>query len=218
VAHLVFLHTAEVNVGTFERLTLELAPGTATTHIADAELLDRARADGLDDPQLAAALDARLRHFVEPGDLVVCTCSTIGGLVESIGSAQGMATMRVDRPMAAEAVGRGHRIAVVAAIESTVESTCALLREEAARAGRDIELIVSVCGEAWARFEAGDHQGYAEAIADHVRTIEPGADVVVLAQGSMSGAAALLSDHDIPVLSSPRLGVAAALERFSRIA
>ena len=213
-----FLHTAEVNVGTFERLTLELAPGTATTHIADAELLDRARTDGLDDPHLATALDARLRHFVEPGDLVVCTCSTIGGLVESIGRAQGLATMRVDRPMAAEAVGRGHRIAVVAAIESTVESTCALLREEAARVGRDIELIVSVCGEAWARFEAGDHQGYAEAIANHVRTIEPGVDLVVLAQGSMAGAAALLGDHDIPVLSSPRLGVAAALERFSRIA
>jgi hypothetical protein len=218
VAHLVFLHTAEINVGTFERLTLELAPGTATTHIADTELLDRARTHGLDDPQLAAALDARLRHFVEPGDLVVCTCSTIGGLVETIGRAQGMATMRVDRPMAAEAVCCGHRIAVVAAIESTVESTCALLREEAAHVDRDIELIVSVCGEAWARFEAGDHQGYAEAIADHVRTIEADVDVVVLAQGSMSGAAALLSDHDVPVLSSPRLGVAAALERFIQIA
>ena len=44
-------------MGTFERLTLELAPGTATTHLADAELLDRARTDGLDDPQLAAALE-----------------------------------------------------------------------------------------------------------------------------------------------------------------
>ena len=218
MAHLVFLHTAEVNVRTFERLTLEMAPGTATTHIADGELLDRARAAGLDDPQLAATLHVRLRHFVEPGDLVVCTCSTIGGLVESIGRDLGMATMRIDRPMAAEAVTRGRRIAVVAAIESTVEPTCALLREEAARAGRDIELVVSVCGDAWAQFEAGDHQDYAMMIADHVRTIGPGVDVIVLAQGSMSGAAALLSDLDIPVLSSPRLGVAAALERFSRSA
>ena len=218
MAHLVFLHTAEVNVNTFERLTLELAPGTATTHIADTELLDRARTDGLDDPQLAATLHARLRRFVEPGDLIVCTCSTIGGLVESIGDDLGMATMRIDRPMAAEAVSRGLRIVVVAAIESTVEPTCALLREEALRAGRNVELVVSVCDDAWARFEAGDHQGYAMAIADHVRTIGPGVDVIVLAQGSMSGAAALLSDLDIPVLSSPRLGVAAALERFSRSA
>jgi hypothetical protein len=214
----VFLHTAEVNVSTFERLTLQLAPGTATTHIVDTDLLDRARSSGLDDPQLAATLDARLRRFVEPGDLVVCTCSTIGGLVESIGSDRGMATMRVDRPMAAEAVSRGRRIAVVAAIESTVEPTCTLLREEAVRAARDIELVVSMCGDAWARFEAADHHGYAMAIADHVRTIAAGVDVIVLAQGSMSGAAELLSDHVVPVLSSPRLGVAAALAQFSRSA
>jgi hypothetical protein len=218
VAHLVFLHTAEVNVSTFEQLTLELAPGTATTHIADAELLDRARSNGLDDSKLAATLHARLRRFVEPGDLVVCTCSTIGGLVESIGSDLGVATMRIDRPMAAEAVSRGRRIVVVAAIESTVEPTCALLHEEAARAGHDIELMVSLCDDAWARFEANDHRGYAMAIADHVRAIGRGVDVIVLAQGSMSGAAALLGDLDIPVLSSPRMGVAAALERFRRSA
>ena len=70
--------------------------------------------------------------------------------------------MRVDRPMAAEAVSRGRRIAVVAAIESTVEPTCALLREEAARAGRDIELIVSVCGRGVGPVRGGRSSGIRE--------------------------------------------------------
>ncbi|MGD9705011.1 MAG: aspartate/glutamate racemase family protein [Acidimicrobiia bacterium] len=209
--HLVFLHTAEVNVVTFERLTLELAPGTATTHIVDTELLARARAFGVDDAALEAALGARLQRFVGPGDLVVCTCSTIGGLAETIGQQRSVRTMRIDRPMAAEAVRLGRRIAVVAAVESTVEPTRALLRDEAASAGREIELVVSVCSTAWERFEANDVRGYATAIADHARSIAPSADVIVLAQGSMSDAADLLGDLGIPVLSSPRLGVSAAL-------
>ena len=54
-------------------------------------------------------------------------------------------------------------------------------------------------------------EGYAACIAAAVRQALPGPSVIVLAQASMAGAVPLLADAGVPVLSSPRLGVAAAI-------
>lgn len=66
----------------------------------------------------------------------------------------------------------------------------------------------------WPLFEAGERTAFEAAIAggvrDAVRDI-PGLGAVVLAQGSMAGAAGLLADLGIPVLASPELALACAL-------
>jgi acyl-CoA synthetase (NDP forming) len=76
-------------------------------------------------------------------------------------------------------------------------------------------LIVEVlCEGAWSRFEAADLSGYAAEIA---RTIEQAArpgDVILLAQTSMAPAVELVRHLGIPVLSSPRSGVEAAMSMY----
>ncbi|MBL3670028.1 hypothetical protein JL475_29410 [Streptomyces sp. M2CJ-2] len=57
---------------------------------------------------------------------------------------------------------------------------------------------------AWARFEAGDTAVYVRRVADAVTD----ADVIVLAQASMAPAERLTATA-VPVLSSPRPGLAA---------
>ncbi|NEA02203.1 arylsulfatase, partial [Streptomyces sp. SID10116] len=52
--------------------------------------------------------------------------------------------------------------------------------------------------------------GYAEGVARAVRDVRD-ADVIVLAQASMAGAEALVPEVRVPVLSSPRLGLTAAV-------
>jgi Asp/Glu/hydantoin racemase len=204
-----FLHTAEVHVATFRGLVAELAPpGLDDLHLVDESLLADARRTGS-----APGLDGRLKELATAGaDLIVCTCSTIGADAERADLS--VPVMRLDRPMAEAAVAAGDRIAVVATVESTLEPTLALLRATADLAGRQVTLIASPCLSAWRHFEAGDISAYDEEIAAHVRTIAGDADVIVLAQAGMAGAAALLPG--LPVLTSPRTAVEAALTHTAR--
>jgi hypothetical protein len=119
--------------------------------------------------------------------------------------------------MAERAVTLGSRILVVAALETTLPSTLALLHDAARAAGRTIHTMEVRCPSAWSLFQAGDRDGYATAVAQSVRPRARDGDVVVLAQASMAPAVELLSDLEIPVLASPELGVRAALDRLRRL-
>src|SRR5687768_9852885 len=117
---LAFLHTAPVNVATFDRLLSEIDPMIPAKHILDESLLRDARSFGIT-PELAQLVHSRLAELMdEDTAVVVCTCSTIGGCAEQTVSANGQAVMRVDRAMAERAVELGSRIVVAAALESTL--------------------------------------------------------------------------------------------------
>jgi Asp/Glu/hydantoin racemase len=206
-----FLHTGAVHVPTFRRLREELAPGWQDLHIVDEELLADARRSGIT-PALAARVDARLHELADGGaDIIVCTCSSLGGHAEGRTPDVGVPVLRADRPMAEEAVAVGRRIAVVVTVPSTLEPTRALLRDAARRGDRDVELVDVRCESAWTHFEAGDLAAYASVIAANARNAAPGVDVILLAQASAAPAAALLADLPIPVLTSPRTAVARAI-------
>ncbi len=210
-----FLHTADVHVETFRALTAER--GHQDVHLVDASLLADARERGVD-ADLETRLANRLRELADQGpDVIVCTCSTLSGHAEK--ATLSVPVLRIDRPMAEAAVAIGGRIAVVAAVESTLAPTRELLLECAP----DADVAMSPCLDAWPMFEAGDQAGYRQAIAAHVRTLD--ADVIILAQASMAGAADLLADLPIPVLSSPRaavdkavaVGIAKALDDYTPV-
>ena len=211
-ATLAFLHTSPIHIATFDRLLAEIDPGVAARHIVDESLLDEARAAGEISPALEQRIAAALRHASAPDYAVVlCTCSTIGGSAEAAGIRAGDVVLRVDRPMAERAIALGERILVAAALASTLAPTRALIQDAANAAGKQIELRDLLCESAWALFERGDIVGYSQAIANELRAAADTADVIVLAQASMAAAAALCADLAIPILSSPRLGLEAAL-------
>ncbi|WP_284617884.1 Asp/Glu/hydantoin racemase [Aquabacterium humicola] len=213
---LVFLHTAPVHVPTFTALAAELAPGCDAHHVVDETLLAEARHAGTGDAALIARVQAAMRAAAQAhgAGAVVCTCSTIGGLAERTPTDGRFITARIDRAMADRAVASGPRILVVAALDSTLAPTAALLQESADVAGRAITPRCVLAEGAWACFEAGDIARYHERIAACVRTERGDADVVVLAQASMAPAADRLADLGIDVLASPRLGVQAIAERL----
>ncbi|MEV4709041.1 aspartate/glutamate racemase family protein [Actinoplanes sp. NPDC049316] len=207
-----FLHTAEVHVATFRELLRELGPACADVHVVDESLLADARERGLDD-DLERRLLARLREVAALGpDVIVCTCSTLGGHAERMGSAVGVPVLRVDRPMAEAAVAAGTRIGVVASTASTLGPTCELL---ASCARPDTEIVRAPCLDAWPLFEAGDHHAYARRVAEHARTLD--VDVIVLAQASMAAAEQMLSDLGKPVFCSPRIAVLRTLEDYTTV-
>ena len=204
---LTFLHTSPTHVDTFNALLRELAPDLPVQHIIDEAILREARDAG----RLTEAMQAKVWAQIEAlrdAPVVLCTCSTIGGCAE----AAGPNVIRVDRPMAAKAVQMGRRIIVAATLASTLQPTKDLIFDEAHRQNKAIELIEVLCDGAWAKFEQGDQAGYVEVIAKRLHAVTHLGEVIVLAQASM--AAVEREDFGVPVLSSPRLGLEAALAAF----
>ncbi|GHB32794.1 hypothetical protein GCM10010377_24050 [Streptomyces viridiviolaceus] len=207
---LALLHTSPVHVPVFDALRDEAHPELELRHLVDAGLLDGARREGPE--AVTDAVLAALRRAVDDGArAVLCTCSTIGGVAEAAAERAGVPVLRVDRPMAAAAVAAGPHVVVLAALESTLTPTAALIEEEAERAGRPVEVRTHLVDGAWSRFEAGDTEGYLRLVTAAADSVTA-ADAIVLAQASMAPARELTRATTVPVLSSPGPGLAAAAE------
>ncbi|TDD19501.1 hypothetical protein E1218_23830 [Kribbella turkmenica] len=201
------LHTVPALAGVFQQLVAHQDRSLQQVHVADPELLATAIRDGVTDEVFG-----RVRQHVEylAGDgaaAVLVTCSSIGEAVEAAATAVEVPVLRVDAPMAAEAVGaagEGGRIAVLATLEATLGPTGRLIERTAAGHGIAVEATV-VEGAAAAR-AAGDQNKHDELIREAVKSTH--ADAIVLAQASMAQA---VSGLGIDTFTSPAAGVAALL-------
>ena len=215
---LAFLHTAQVHVETFSRLLYQCAPDLSAHHLVEESLLDDARAAGGITPSLAKRIQETVQDATTSGaKVVVCTCSTIGGIAEEVGQGRGFISMRIDRAMADVAVRGGKpskrtkRILIAAALPSTLLPTRKLLEDSARKIGAMIAISDLLIEAAWAYFEAGNVDQYQECIATTLMANWKSVDVVVLAQASMAYAVERCSGIPIPIVSSPQLGVQAAV-------
>jgi len=210
--HITFLHTSPVHVETFDRLVHAANPTLKVEHVVNEELLAEAQGVGADDPLLVERVRNAMINAASTGAaIVVCTCSTVGGAAEKTQTGGRFRAARIDRAMADRAVQLGPKILLVAALESTLNPTTNLIRESAAALHRPAEIQSLIVEGAWSHFKRGDRDAYLDAVAGAVRSASKRADVVVLAQASMAPAAEALRDLDLAVLSSPLLGVQAAL-------
>ena len=207
-----FLHTSPVHVSTFEALMREVAPGLRATHRVREDLLADARREGVNAPGLVARIESAMAQAHAGGaQVVMCTCSTIGGVAEAMDTKGAFTAARIDRAMADEAVRGGCKVLVVAALESTLRPTLDLLGGSAAHLGTEPAIETLVVRGAWAHFEAGDLRRYIDSIVQAVAQAKSSNAVVVLAQASMAPASGQLEKLGIRALSSPRPGVERAV-------
>lgn len=122
-----------------------------------------------------------------------------------------MPILRVDRPMAEAAVAAGARIIVAATLATTIGPMVGLVEDAARRAGKAVEVESAVFAEARAKLVVGDEEGHHRIIADGLHTTAASADTIVLAQASMTPALVLCADIEVPLLTSPRSGLQAAI-------
>ena len=211
---LVLVHTVAGLTDLFEELRVELAPDVPVRHLVRAALLtDAIDAGGLTDEIRARTRDALL-EAAEGARLVLCTCSTVGPGADDAAAKAGVPILRVDRPMAEAAVEAGRRITVAATLATTIGPTADLVADAARRTGKEVAIGSVVFAEARARLVAGDAEGHERIIAEGLREAASSADAIVLAQASMTPALARCADIAIPLLTSPRSGLEAAIARW----
>ncbi len=215
---LALVHTVPANIETFDALIGELAPDIPIRHVMHDALLKEALAAG----ELTADIKRRTAEAVveeaENGAAVVlCTCSTVGPGADDAAALTATRVMRIDRPMAKAAVRMGARIGVAATLSTTLGPTLNLLSEAATQAGADIDLRPVVFEEARAKLMDGDMESYLSIIAEGLHRAAKGSDVIVLAQASMAPALARCQDIEIPIMTSPRSGLEAAIQAYKSI-
>lgn len=189
---LAFIHTLAALAVRFDALAAERLPGVGRIHTVDEPLLQaiqrRGRLTGEDKERLESHVLASAKAGA---GVVLITCSTISPCVDQLEDSAHPPVVKIDQAMFAEAIRRGRRIGVVATHEATIGPTTDGLRAEARRAGREIKIESAIAAGA---IEARQQDRYAEhdrLVADAAAAMAPRCDIVVLAQASMAGAAAV---------------------------
>lgn len=205
------LHTADSNIEVFDMALKELGmEGVELRHSVRADLLAAAEQAGGLTPEIAEQTAGVLRDLCDGADAVLLTCSTLGPAAEAAAAAASVPMFRVDATLAREAVRSGGKVAVLCAVQTTMEPTRLLFEREARATGA--EVVMHFVPGAWDVFKAGDRSRYLSMIALAAdEAFQGGAAQVVLAQASMAGAAKLATGGRAP-LTSPAVGLATAIE------
>jgi glutamate racemase len=200
-----FIHTSPAAVGPLMQFYSEAAPELEVTNLLDDGLLRLLAAGRGED--VRRRLSEMLRAAAETygPELSMVTCSSVSKeMVDSLARDFPFPVLKIDYPMARRAVSAGRRIGVAATFPPTLVPTSRLLREAAAEAGAEIEIVEEVAPEAYKALLAGDTATHDELLAKAVENLQNrDISAVVLAQVSMARTLPLISaGARVPVLTS----------------
>jgi Asp/Glu/hydantoin racemase len=204
-----YIHTSHVLIPMFSALSQRELPDVEQFHMVDESLIrNTIRAGALTKGTIRRVILMVESARAAGADGVVVTCSSIGPAVSVAREIYDFPVVRVDEAMAEEAVRMGRRIGVAATLRTTLEPTVALLHAKAVDAGRNVEVVESLCEDAFAAVLSGDTKTHDRLLAGSLTALRDSVDVVVLAQASMARVVASLpANGHTPILSSPELAV-----------
>ncbi|HSY17081.1 MAG TPA: aspartate/glutamate racemase family protein [Candidatus Acidoferrales bacterium] len=204
------VHTSATLVPVFAQLCKDKLPGVEVFNIADDSLVKGIREAG----SLTAQISRRVAGYLESAELagadyIMVTCSSIGPAVEAGAKLIGVPVLRVDQPMADQAVATAKKIGVVATLATTLEPTADLIKRRAEKAGKKIELTSRLCEGAFEALMSGDAATHDAKVAAALKELSKQVEVIVLAQASMARVVDTLAPEDkrVPILASPGIAV-----------
>lgn len=201
------IHTSATLIPIFQELCKQHLPGVNTFNIVDDSLVRNIRERN---GEVTPAIYKRVADYVDSAvdsgaDYVLVTCSSIGAAIEAAAEKAPVPVLRVDQPMADQAVQTGKRIGVIATLQTTLQPTSDLVKRRAALAGKEIELTAKLCDGAFEALMSGDANTHDTIVANALRELSKEVDVILLAQASMARVVDTLSNEDkrVPIVASP---------------
>ena len=204
------IHTSATLVPVFQQLCTQYLPGVQVFNIVDDSLIKNVIRNNALLPETARrVVDYAGSAEAAGADFILYTCSSIGAAVETAARLTSVPVLRVDQPMADQAVRTGKRIGVIATLPTTLEPTSDLVKRRAAAAGKEIELQSRLCEGAFDALMRGDTETHDHMVAEVLKELSTQVDVIVLAQASMARVVEGLNEADkkVPILSSPAIAI-----------
>jgi len=204
------VHTSATLVPMFAHLCSKYLPHVKTFNIVDDSLIKNTIACGELTPETSRRVVNYAGSAQDAGaDFILFTCSSIGPAVEAAAALTKVPVLRVDQPMADQAVQTGKRIGVIATLSTTLEPTSDLVKRRATAAGKEIVLVSRLCEGAFDALMNGDAATHDKKVGDALKQLSTEVDVIVLAQASMARVVDTLSEADkkVPILASPPIAI-----------
>jgi aspartate/glutamate racemase len=195
----------------------EAAPELEITNLLDDGLLRLLAAKKFPVAQERLADMIKTASETYDAELAMITCSSVSKeMAEQLSSGSRIPILKIDYPMARQAVRAGTRIGVAATFPPTIVPTSKLLAEAAAEAGTEIEIIQQVAQGAYSALLAGDTATHDDLLLDTIHQLEQQeVSVIVLAQVSMARILPRIDGRlSVPVLSSLHTSLDAIREAF----
>lgn len=205
------VHTSATLVPVFQELCKQYIPHVNVFNIVDDSLIKQVINRG----ELRADTARRVVNYAGSAesagaDYIMFTCSSIGAAVEAAADLTQVPVLRVDQPMADQAVATGSRIGVIATLPTTLAPTSDLVQRRAAVAGKNIQLKAVLCEGAFEALMGGNPTLHDTMVAKALKELSTQVDVIVLAQASMARVVDTLSESEkiVPILASPPIAMA----------
>lgn len=211
---IVLLQTSMVSFEVFNRLFREMVPEARVSNLVDEDLLDTLnRNRGITHSIIQRICQYCIFAEAAGADLIFSQCSSTREGIEAARRMVGIPIVMVDDGMTERAVAQGTRIGVAATAAATLRPTESALRQAAQKAGREISVKTYLAdGALDVLMKENNRQKHDDLVLALLERAQAECDVIVLAQGSMITLEPYLDRFSVPVLTSPRIGVAKARE------
>ena len=205
-ARVAFVHTVGFLADEFRKLMRAELPDVDCFHILNESLLQDLLRGSEPASVYRRVVEQVLLAADAQADLIVMTCSSTSPGVDIARQVVGPPVLKIDDPMAAEAVRSGKRIGLVCTATSTVGPSTALLHAHAAEQGRTVAIHPQVNADAYKALMAGDRTTHDRLVRESAAKLANAVDVLVLAQASLAHLRdSRAAELPCPVLASPPL-------------
>ena len=146
-------------------------------------------------------------------DAILNACSSVGEAFDMARKTTEIPTFRIDEPMAQLVVDTGKRIAVYGTVATTLKPSSALIRNLAAKQGKEVVVdSILIDGAFDVLSKEKNPEKHNSMVMERINATQQDYDVIVLAQASMTILVPLLQSLGKPVLYSLKTGIARVKE------
>lgn len=195
-----FVHTSPAAIPPLMQYYGENAPDLEITNQLDdglLRMLSRSETDKAE-RRLGEMIHSARDLYGARAALVTCS-SVTGEMMRNLEPAAGIPLLKIDEPMADEAVAACNRIGVLMSFRPTQEPTTRLLNAAAQRAGKSVELLPALRTDAYDALLSGHPERHDSLLIEVATELAAqGVDGIVLAQVSMARLLPKLK-HAVPV-------------------
>lgn len=195
-------------------------PGVRVEFITDSTLLTEVRANRGPTQKVIDRMTLYAKAAeISGADLIVNSCSTVGEVADIYAKEVNIPVMKIDVPMATEAVRLGTKVALISTLETTLGPSQRLIEKIGAEQGKKMECQQFLQNPAWDALVAGHPEEHNRILMESIRKLDTmGFDVIVMAQVSMRALLPDLKDVKTPLLCSFFSGYGAIADRLNEIA
>ncbi|MDY7029148.1 MAG: aspartate/glutamate racemase family protein [Spirochaetota bacterium] len=203
------IHTFLYSVEDLKSLFAEILPEVEMVNIIDDSLLKEVLANGSPTNAVVRRICNYAQELEQLGcDAILNQCSSVGEVSEIAQKLIAIPYVKVDAPMAREAVQKGERVGVVATAHSTLGPSARLVETMARELGKNTTVNRCFAEGAYdALLLEGNKAKHDKILMDTIDKAVADNDVVCLAQGSMFSLVEKCKDKAVPVIHSFRSGV-----------